>query len=369
MADKLVVVHLVESLENGGLERVVVDLATAQNARGIGVSVACLFRRGGLADELEAQGVEVLCLEKRAGLDKQCAERLRGHLTKTRATILHTHNQMAHYYGVFASRRLGIRRINTRHGMGAHGAFSRREALYRLSLPLTDVVVSVCQANQRLMRRKLMWGASKSVVQPNGIRLEHILTRNSEGRAEARARLGLADDEFGFGSVARLNRMKNHALLVRSYAEIRPNKHRLILIGDGPERQALERLTEQLGIKSIVRFLGLRSDVPNLLCGLDVFALPSLSEGYSLALLEASAAAVPIIATDVGGNSEIVEAGKSGLLVPSQDQTALTNALQTMVDDPQKAAQYGQAGRENTLQVASLDAMVNGYTKIYTKED
>ena len=367
MTDGLAIVHFVESLENGGLERVVVDLATAQHKRGIQVSVACLFRHGLLADELKAQGVDVLCLERRSGLDKSCIERLRSQLIDSKATVLHTHNQMAHYYGVFASRGLSVRRVNTRHGMGAHGAFSRREALYRMSLPFTDAVVSVCQANQQLMRRKLMWGARHSVVQPNGIRLEHILTRDSDGRAYAREQLGLSEGQFCFGTVARLNLMKNQALLLRAFAQLPADKSRLVLIGDGPERENLEQLAAQLDISSTTHFLGLRNDVAQLLCGMDVFVLPSLSEGYSLALLEASAAALPIIATDIGGNSEIVAQGTSGLLVPSEDQCALADAMQAMVAEPSRVEQYGRAGRESTLRVASLDAMVDGYTDIYLR--
>ncbi|MDP2835158.1 MAG: glycosyltransferase [Pseudomonadota bacterium] len=173
---------------------------------------------------------------------------------------------------------------------------------------------------------------------------------------------------FGGSSiVARLDAIKDHASLLRALPRViqaHPNAT-LLIIGDGPLRADLERQTAELGLGRHVRFLGMRDDVPELLVALDVVVLCSLSEGLSLTLLEQSAAGSSMVATDVGGNPEIIEDGITGLLVPVGDEAALAGAINRLLDDPERAHAIGQAARLQFMREFTLARMVSRYVEVY----
>ena len=167
-----------------------------------------------------------------------------------------------------------------------------------------------------------------------------------------------------------MNPVKDQATLLRAFAHLRGDfaDVALVLVGDGASRGSLESQAAALGIGDAVRFLGDRSDVRELLQGFDVFALSSLSEGYSMALLEACASGLPIVATDVGGNREIVVDGRNGRLVPPARDDALADAFATLLRDPAGAAAMGSAGRAWALREVSVETMARRYDALYRGE-
>lgn len=362
------IAHVVESLDIGGLEHVVVALAAAQGARGHEVRIVCLWRRGALAERAEAAGVPVECCEKKPGLDGQALRRMRTLLREFGADVLHTHNPMAHYYAVAAALGLGIPRVlNSRHGMGSGELSARREKLYRLALLATDHAVSVCDAARRRFVAHGVMPARKASVVRNGIDLSRFVPRNPDAGSTLRTALGLPDEVVLFGTVGRLNEAKQQDRLltaVRTLVDLRVPAA-LVIVGDGERRAALEAQSDSLGLGECVRLLGARSDVPDLLAAMDVFVLPSRTEGYSLALVEASAAALPIIATDVGGNAEIVKDGVTGVIVPAGDDERLVNAMRELALDAPRRASLGSQARAWALREGSLDAMCDGYERLY----
>ena len=362
------ILHVVESLDIGGLEHVVLALAAAQRKRGHEVRIVCLWRRGALADRAEAAGVPVACCGKRQGIDVQALRTMRSDLRAFGAEVLHTHNPMAHYYAVAASLGLGLRVVlNTRHGMGSGALTARRERLFRLALLATDHAVSVCDAARARFVAHGVMPAAKAVVVRNGIDLSRFVPRSGEAGAALRTALALSARAVVFGTVGRLNEAKQqHRLLgaVRSLAD-RGHDVALVIAGDGELRASLEAETDRLRLRAQVRLLGARSDVPELLAGMDVFVLPSRTEGYSLALVEASAAGLPIIATAVGGNAEIVQDGSTGLIVPPGDDEALARAMAALAADPARREQLGAQSRAWALREGSLDAMCDGYERLY----
>ena len=361
------ITHVVENLERGGLERVVVDLATMQHQAGHDCKVVCLFGAGTLAPELRRQGIPVHACGKGAGMDVRALLRLRSLLRTRRDGVVHTHNATVHYHAALAAfGSAPCRLLNTRHGMGADDRSSRRERLYRLSMPLTDGVAAVCEAaRDRFQSHGLRPPGGIEVVR-NGIRVERFRPSSPALRDQLVAELGFARGTRLIGTVGRLNVVKDQANLIQALARLQDQGDvALVLVGDGPLRSELERCAREADVATRVRFLGDRDDVHRLLPGLDLFALTSRSEGYSIALLEAAASALPIVATDVGGNAEIVRHGVTGELVPPGDTEALASALSRVLADEAAAERMRVAARDWALREASLQSMTRRYMAFY----
>lgn len=354
------IVHVVESLDRGGLERMVADLALAQRAGGHDVAVICLFHRGTLAAEVAAAAIPVSEIGKRSGLDLAALWRLWRALRRLQPQILHTHNATSHYHCALVCRatRSGVL-VNTRHGMGDEPG-SRVERRYRGSLTHTARVVAVSEYSGRYLVERGIVPAGLLGVIPNGIRIERFAQRT---RSDARGRLGIADETLLVGSVGRLNPVKDQHVLVAAIAALAPRfpTLRAVVIGDGALRAELQQQIAQLRMEQRICLLGDRSDVPELLPALDVFALPSRTEGYSIALLEAAATGLPMVVTDVGGNREIVHDGVTGLIA-GQDFTA---TLAGLLADREQRARLGAAARRWALEHASVEAMARRYDNLY----
>ncbi len=366
------IVHFVENLDRGGLERTVVDLIASQREAGHQCRVICLFKLGLLAKELLASGVRVDACGKRPGLDLRALRRARALIRQSPDAVLHTHNAMAHYYAVIASLGLPLKcRINTRHGMGGRSKSGRQEWIYRQSMRFTDYTVAVCEAARARFAAEGVAPRRGLLSVPNGIRLDRFKPASAAGRQALAAELGWPEGSRIIGTVGRLQPVKDHALLLRAFAKVRMQVPEAVLaiVGDGPLRGALETQAGQAGLSDAVRFLGDRHDVPRLLTGMDVFALSSASEGYSIALLEACAAGLPIVATDVGGNREIVHDGINGRLVPAADVAALATALIALLRGGDEAGRMGRAGQAWAQAEASFRTMAERYHGLYDPPD
>jgi glycosyltransferase involved in cell wall biosynthesis len=362
------VLHLVETLERGGLERIVVDLARAQTEAGHDVAVCCLFRPGALAPELQAAGIDVISAGKRKGPDVRAAWRVRRALVEHRADVLHTHNYMANYYGALAVPIAApARLVNTRHGMAFVRRERRRERLFRVSLLRTAVVTVVCESTRDYVIANRIVPRRLARVVPSGIRVDAFAHGSAEARTAARERLGVPAGAFVVGTVGRLVDDKDHALLVDAFARLTvPRPHaRLVVVGDGERRETLATQIAGLGVRTAVLLTGDRDDIPALLPAFDVFAMTSRNESYSIALLEAAAAGLPAVASDVGGNREIVQHGSTGLVVTDRSPEVFARALESLADAPEVRARMGAQARRWVEEHGSLQAMVRGYEAAY----
>lgn len=362
------VIHFVENLARGGLERTVIDLIAAQREAGDTCRVICLFEPGQLADELTVQGVDVQACYKRGGLELATLRRARALIRQSPGAVLHTHNATAHYHAMLAALGLPLARtLNTRHGMGVADPRSRKEWLYRRSARHTDFVVGVCEAARQRFAEQGVRPRGALLSIPNGIRLERFTARNDAARLALLAELGWPEECRIIGSVGRLNPVKDQALMIAAFARVHAQnpQARLVIVGDGELRAALQAQIDDAGLGAVARLVGDRSDVPRWLAAWDVFALSSRSEGYSIALLEACAAALPIVATDVGGNGEIVREGRNGRLAQSGDVEGFADALSGLLADAQGAALQGEVGREWVLAEGSFRRMAARYAALY----
>jgi glycosyltransferase involved in cell wall biosynthesis len=190
---------------------------------------------------------------------------------------------------------------------------------------------------------------------------------NPAARAAARQQLAIASDDVVIGTVGRLVPVKDQSMLLRAAAELkrRTRRFRLLLAGDGPLRDALQEQAHALGIQNEVSFLGERRDVEVVLAACDVFVLSSLSEGLSNTILEAMSTGLPVVATRVGGADELVDDGRTGVLVPPAQPDALATALASLIDDPAARRTMGAAGRLKAEREFSIARMAADYEALY----
>lgn len=361
------ITHVVENLNRGGLERVVIDLIEQQHSNSHMCQVVCLFEPGKLAPEIARLGVPLISCQKKPGLDIRAFRSMRRAFLEHGTSVIHTHNAVAHYYAVGASALLDVRRINTRHGMGSHPLSWKRELLYRVAMMFSDVAALVCASARVNFIKHNILPEAKAVTVYNGIPVDRFSVRNPSARQALLLETGWGEDSLIMGKVARLNPLKDHQTLLQAMAIIyaAEPRARLALIGDGEMRAALEERCEELGLSNAVCFLGDRSDVNALLPALDIFVMSSITEGYSISLLEACASALPIIATNVGGNGEIVVDGRNGYLVPPKMPALFAEAALRLIRDPSACAEIGRRNRQFAEDAGSVRAMAYRYDALY----
>ena len=369
-SQSLTILHVVDSLEFGGLERVVTDLAIAQKECGHKVIVFSISPTTGLLPELLAADIPVVLGGKSSSIDFGVLRKLRRTAVGLSVNIVHAHNFVPNYYAAVAL--IGVRSrpplVGTCHDMGNRLSNRKLRWMYRLSLLRTARVAMVGQqVRDRYIASGLVKAESAEIVL-NGIPVQRF-NGSAERRQCARRVLGLSDDLLVIGCVGRLVQLKNQRLMIEcmpALLRLQP-KLRLVIVGDGPLESVLRAQAFTLGVAAHVDFLGQRTDVADLLPAFDIFALPSLTEGLSIALLEACATGLAVVATNVGGNTEIIRDGQTGLLVPVDDHDALLSALHSLLTDPALRARLGSSASEWVGDHASIDALCSTYNRFYLR--
>lgn len=328
--------HVVDSLEVGGAERLVVLLAEHQRRQGLHVRVHALYGRGPLADGLIAQGIDVVCHGARPrGL--QGLGSLRRALRQRRPDAMHCHNISATLVGAPAAVLERVPAcISTRHGWARREGAWRAEAKFSLAARGCSRVVAVCEAARRELAAAPFANPGRIVTIVNGAQAPTV-TR--ESRAPV--------DRCVVISVARLNWAKDHATLLRALAVARLQRPELEvrLVGGGVELANLQALADTLGIRDAVTFLGERSDIGDCLSDAHVFALSSVTEGLPVALLEALAIGLTPIVTDVGGMPEVVARAGVGTVVPPGDAGRMAQALVDVAAARDRWAEWAATAR------------------------
>lgn len=364
------ILHVVDSLEVGGLERVVTDLVLAQSAAGHHVCVFSICTTGGFKAELQAKGIEVLEGHKSGPLDRRVIRALRHCVRQHHIGVVHAHNFVPNYYAAAALLALTPQPalVCTCHDMGMRLQNRRLRWLFRMSLARTAHVAMVgAQVHQRFVHSGMVKPAHATTVL-NGIPVERF-SRTDDRRGRARQQLGLPPDATVIGAVGRLVPLKNHARLIQVMPEIlrRHPDTRLVIIGDGELAATLRQEVAAHHLQDRVVLAGGRKDVADLLPAFDIFALPSQTEGLSIALLEACASQLAVVATQVGGNPEIIHEGHTGLLIPADNNAALTQALMRLLDDPHLRDELARHAQAWVRAHASIDALVQAYDQVYGK--
>lgn len=365
--DRIRVMHLIQGLEIGGVEKMVVDLITHMDQSRFEPSVCCYDSLGPLLEPLENQGIPVYLERRLSGRDWSYPWRLARLLRRERIQVIHMHNPTALDYGAPAAAIARVPlRIYTEHGRDF--STSRKEIwIERVASSLLDHCVILHDRAFAFIRGRLHIPASKVVKIYNGISWP-TQDGAEEDRVAWRVAHGFPPERKVIAVIGRLAEVK-HPLLALEAARILFSVDQnpvLAFVGDGPLRPALERSCRDWGLADRVFFLGMRNDVSRVLNAVDLVWSPSRSEGLSLSLIEACAAGVPVVCTDVGGNAEVVEPGVSGLLVQPDDARSLAEATAKILRQPDLLKRMGRAGVERFQRYFSLEQMVHMYQALYT---
>jgi sugar transferase (PEP-CTERM/EpsH1 system associated) len=365
-----VVCQLLHGLEVGGAEVLAARLGRRLRDAYRFLFV-CLDHLGSLGEGLRKEGFPVVVLGRQPGIDWRCVWRLARLMRRERVGLIHAHQYGPFFYGLAA--RLLYRRpalVFTEHGR-QHPDYPRRKRIVvnRLLLQRRDRVVGVGEAVREALIRNEGIPPQRVEVIYNGIDLAPFSPDGVSPPAEVRREIGVGAEDLVILQVARLDYLKDHATAVRTLAHVarhRPDA-RLLLAGEGPEREGIEKLIREHDLGRHVLLLGQRTDVPRLLAAADLFLLTSISEGIPLTVIEAMAAGLPVVATGVGGLAEVVEEGKTGLLAPAGDHAALARDLLRLAEDPGLRAEMGRRGRERAFARFSEDQMVERYRQLYNE--
>jgi glycosyltransferase involved in cell wall biosynthesis len=361
------VAYLIGSASIGGTERHLLELLRGLDRGRFDPLVVCIHSGGALREPLAALGVPVFDL----GLDQSYSlrglTRLLGlvrELRRRRIQILHAY----HFHGnLYASLVAPLARVQTLlvSERGKTWSEWHRRLARRYYGSMAYRILVNCDALRDYVQESGPF-AGKTLMIPNGVDLQKLRS-GGDGR-RVRAALGIPETAPLIGSIGRLQPVKGHRYLVEAFVPVAarcPDAH-LMLVGGGPEEEALSRRVEEAGLGDRVRFVGFQTDAQPYLAAIDYFVLPSVSEAHSMALLEAVAMGKPVVATAVGGNRETIQAEVNGLLVPPGSPDGLRDALLRLLTEPGLAERLGHGALESSARYDLRD-MVGRYALLYSE--
>ncbi|MBV1880909.1 MAG: glycosyltransferase [Pseudomonadales bacterium] len=367
MKNKIKVLHVVQSLETGGLENGIVNLINMSDSNQFKVDVLCLRKKGDLAKRVTNTNSEIFFDGNGEESISVAIKKVFSICRERQYHIIHTHGwatMLPGYVGGKLARTPVI--MNGEHGTLYFDTWSRklmqRFLFGRMAINLT---VSRALSNELVKRFKAPRKNIKAII--NGVDIDKFKPTSESEKVKAKLNLGYTKDHFVVGCVGRLVEVKNYSSLIRSFSKAlkaRPNL-RLVFVGDGPMRQELETLADELCVSKKTLFLGRRDNVGYLVSAYDLFIQPSFREGLSNTILEAMATGIPVLATNVGGNPEIVNDGRTGQLFPVGDVERLTEIIIELYDDRKKLSAFSRNSRLDVERLFSLEAMVKSYEKTY----
>jgi len=367
------IAHVVHHFDVGGLENGMVNLINRIPEDRYRHAIICMRGFTDFGRRIHNPDVKFFALEKKPGKDFRVYGRMARVLRELRPDIVHTRN-LSGLEGQFVAAACGVpARVHGEHGrdgLDLHGRSWKYNLLRKLARPLVHRYIALSHDLQCWLIESIGVAPEEIAQIYNGVDIDRF-----HPRVGARGQWGppgfVTGDEIVIGSVGRMAAVKDFPTLVRAFLNVvagRPELHaklRLAIVGDGGSRAACEAMVAQAGAEDVVWFAGERADVPELIRGFDMLVLPSLGEGISNTILEAMASGLPVLATRVGGNPELVEEDVTGRLIPPGNPEALAQALLDYVDDPARLARQGAAARARAKAHFSMDAMVRGYLGVY----
>jgi len=312
-------------------------------------------------ESMKTRGIDCEMISMRGDLDLFLVLRVLKFIRRHASQLVHTHLIHADLYGTLAARLAGIPTVvSTKHGYNPWRTHRLYAFLDRLAALLQDRIITISDALGR-------WLVEVEGLPQKKLSTVHYALDVNHFRPSTAGNLPLEASQPVIGTVSRLIHQKGIHILLQAFAAC-ARQHRtisLVVVGDGPERSNLEDLAEKLGLGHRVHFLGYRSDVDQIFPQMDIFALPTFGEGFGLVLLEAMACSKPVVATDVMSIPEIVQPGKTGFLVPAKDVSALAEALDTLIANPELRDRFGKVGFQRVKRDFTVERMVQKTAEVY----
>ena len=368
------IAHVIYRLGVGGLENGVVNLVNRLPEARFRHAIVCLTDYTEFRSRITRPDVAVYAVHKREGHDLGAGLRLYRLLRRLRPAVVHTRN-LGCLEALVPAWLAGVpARVHGEHGWDVfdpHGTSRKYRLLRRLHGPLVDRYVPLSRELENYLVAGVGLAADRMTRIYNGVDTARFRPRNGAGGAQALPAGFAGPDDLVIGTVGRMHGVKDQLNLAHAFVRLtgeapaQAGRLRLVLIGDGPLRAACQGVLDGAGLGAQAWLPGDRDDVPDLMRAMQLFVLPSLAEGISNTILEAMASGLPVIATAVGGNPELVEDGVTGALVPPRDPAALADALRTFVRDPVRRTAAGLAARQRAETRFSLAAMMSRYTELY----
>lgn len=361
------VLHVIERFNVAGAEIVVRDLLNMFSGSEWELNVCVLHDKGVLGSEMHRKGFPVYNMDwTNDGLnDFQVTTRMRKLIYDIRSAIIHAHNVTPWYFATLSSLGIkGIKRCATLHGFLTGSGVWKKKLFYVFLSQVTNKIAIVSPCIQTQLNSIPFFARYKTQIIPNGI---SVNSTNEIDVAGKRAELGIAKEDFVIGTVGRMYAEKNIEMQIRLVSRLRkccPGIKLVVVAKKYDYFKVLQELVKSLDVEKNVVFTGLRRDVPELLKAFDLFLMTSFSEGTSIALLEAMAAELPVIVSDVGGNGELIQHNKNGLLFDVNDMDELIDTLLELINDRSRRLQLGSEAKK-TVESFSLESMGSRYLSFY----
>jgi sugar transferase (PEP-CTERM/EpsH1 system associated) len=350
------ILHLILSLNIGGLEKFVLDLCR-NYPKGVSPEIVCLEEIGELGKYCDNCGC--ISLNKRDGINLPIIKKICKIIKDNKIQLIHTHNQGPNFYGAISGFLCGIPVVHTKHGQNDFEN-KKRVLLDKISSFFTTKIVCVSRDAENLCIDVVRIPRKKVRVILNGID-----TVKFQPKRTAKSIFG--ENEIIIGNVARLAEEKDHLTLLEATKILKKwdLNIKTVIVGDGILREKLESISRSYGLNDHVVFLGMRDDIDQIVPEFDIFALSSISEGVPLTLLEAMSCELPIIATNVGGNPEVVIDGETGFIVPPRDPVAIAEKIRLLIDNQDLRKLMGNKGRIRAEEKFSIKNTAREYYSLY----
>lgn len=366
MQKKIKVIHLVNDLVPAGKEIGILKLVKHLD-NGVFDSSLVVFRGIIALDVNDLSEYNFVCFNKRQGNDIRLPFKLASFFRQHKPDIVHTHSWGTLVEGILGAKMGRVPVIIH----GEHGTFPQTPLhlrIQRFFWNRADVVLSVSDKLKDILSNAVGFPSERIQVILNGVEAKKFF-HSDELRKQFYERFNFSEGDFIVGTVGRLNSVKNQQMIIRAVAELKNGGDpvHFVLIGIGEEKEALEEMARRLNVQENVHFLGYQKDVNLLLNGMDVFTLTSFSEGCSNVIQEALFVGKPVIATNVGGNPELVKDGFNGYLVDSNDHKTLAQKILMLKRQPELLRKLGENALSLSHNDFSLKKMVDQYSELYLK--
>jgi len=367
MKDKIHIMHVTFGLSMGGSENRLVNLINTSDSNIFNFSICCLTQSGIMATRLKRKDIKIFELHRK-GKGYLLWLRLALLFCKERIDIVHTHGWSG-FDGVIGAKLARVPIIiHSEHGKDIEDIYCiKKRKIWgrKLISCLVNQLVTVSEEIKDSLVKTVKIPTKKILTIYSGVDIQRFNIKID--KIKKKEEIGIKGKNLVIGTVGRLDPIKDYNTLLYCAKEVLNEfpDLKFLFVGDGPVRRDLEKLATKLGLQEKVIFVGERMDIPELLNIMDIFVLPSLSEGLSNTILEAMASGLPVVATRVGGNPELIVDGETGFLVPPTDYQSLSKVIIQLLKDTSLTKRMGLAGQERVKKQFSLSKMVNSYEKLY----